>query len=39
MAQDYHHGVPVMLVRWRCVIVLQVPEPPPRLQGWQWVRQ
>lgn len=29
----------VMPVRWRCVIVLQVPEPPPRLQGWQWVRQ
>ncbi len=28
-----------MPVRWRCVIVLQVPEPPPRLQGWQWVRQ
>lgn len=31
--------VPVMPVRWRCVIVLQVPEPPPRLQGWQWAHQ
>lgn len=28
-----------MPVRWRCVIVLQVPEPPPRLQGWQWAHQ
>ncbi|NVD93565.1 GpE family phage tail protein [Escherichia coli] len=31
--------LPVMPVRWRCVIVLQVPEPPPRLQGWQWAHQ
>ncbi len=29
----------VMPVRWRCAIVLQEPEPLPRLQGWQWGRQ
>lgn len=39
MAQDYHHGVRVVEVNEGTRSITTVPEPPPRLQGWQWAHQ